>query len=82
MDPINIEADRIQLCIILRSLAEEWGNEHFEMHLPRQWARFINARDDFQFITDDSLILFIGSQQNIFRREIKLAPAACLSVFA
>lgn len=78
MDPINVEADKIQLCAILRCLAEEWGNDHFELHLPRHWAKHIVARPVFKFVTDNKLVLIIGSQNLLFRREIELAKSCCL----
>lgn len=81
MDPIYSPADGVAICQIVRSLVEEWGQERLAILAPRIWSRrtqLDTLGGKVQFVTDDSLVFIVGSGDQIFKREIKLADR-CLA---
>ncbi len=76
MDPIYSQADGVAICQIVRSLVEEWGQEKLAILAPKVWSRRTQLNvlgGKVQFVTEDALIFIVGSGDQIFRREIKLA---------
>jgi hypothetical protein len=81
MDPISLESDAIQLCNMIRCLAEEWGPEHLEIQVPKIWSAWDNTMcggSQLHFVTEDSVVLIVGNGDDTFRREVKLSPS-CVS---
>ena len=81
MDPIYSQADGSTICQIVRALVEEWGQEKLAILAPAVWSTRTQLDvlgGKIQFVTDSTLVFIVGSGEQTFRREIKLAER-CLA---
>ena len=82
MNPQSMD-DAKRLSETMRCLIAEWGAEHFQLNLPRKWEAYADnafKRADFHYVTENSIVIKVGTGKDIFEREFKLSPSYTLGI--